>query len=218
MADPFLVNRCGWFWPLDDADAHPVILADCAPSIALLLPHVVGRALIVQAGANVGIYPVALADHFRSVVTCEPDPANFACLEKNLAARDSLGRVGAFSAAFGERAGRCMPIEVQPRNCGAHRVSFTDKGAIPVITIDGALASAGADACDCIWLDIEGGELLALKGAIDTIERFSPTIAVEDKGLHRAFDIPDGALQAWLAERGYTQVDKIGRDKVFRRI
>lgn len=209
---PALVQRAGWFWPLNDTDAHGVITADCEPAIKALLPHVKGRDVIVQAGANIGMYPVALTDHFRMVYTAEPDPVNYECLKRNLKARDSLNRVTALHAAFGETEGDCIPLEVQPRNCGAHRVSF-GKGPIPVWTIDGLELAA----CDCLWLDIEGAELFALKGAARTVERFSPTIAVEDKGLHRAFDIPDGALQAWLAERGYAQVDQIGRDKVYRR-
>lgn len=212
MTPPTLVQRFGLWWPASDVDAQPVITADCAPSIRALLRHVKGRDLIVQAGANVGTYPLALADHFKSVITAEPDPTNFICLVKNLAARDSLKRVVAYDAAFGEEPGVCAPVEVEPRNCGAHRVEFGD-GAVPVITID----SLGLEACDCIWLDCEGSELPALKGAAATIERFSPIIAAEDKGLHRAFGIPDGALQAWLAERGYEQIARIGRDKIFER-
>lgn len=210
---PALAHINGWWWPADDFDARPVIERDCLPSIAALLTHVEGRDCVVQAGANVGLYPVALADHFRSVVTCEPDPTNWACLAKNLAARDSLKRVKALNAAYGEAEGFCTPLEVQPHNCGAHRVSFAT-GAVPVITID----SLNLDACDAIWLDVEGSELPALKGGAATIERFSPIIAVEDKGLHRAFGIADGALQEWLAARGYEQVGRIGQDKVFRRI
>lgn len=202
----------GWWWPAYDVDARPVILRDCAPAIEALLPHVERRDLIVQAGANVGVYPVALTDRFNRVVTCEPDPSNFSCLEKNLAARDSLQRVWAQNAALGAEAGVCAPLEVHPRNCGAHRVNF-GKGGVPVVTID----SLGLDRCDCIWLDVEGAELPALQGAVATIARHSPTIAVEDKGLHRSFDILDGALQEFLAAQGYEEVARIGRDKVFRR-
>lgn len=215
MSGPELIyqDEGGWWWPSMDQTARPVILRDCAPSIEALLPHVLGRQVIVQAGANVGVYGVALTDHFNMVLTVEPDPVNYLCLKRNLAARDSLHRVKATEAAFGEVDGLCVPVEVHARNCGAHRVAF-GVGSVPVITIDGF----ELDACDCIWGDVEGAELPMLKGAAKTIERFSPIIAVEDKGLHRAFDIEDGALQAWLAERDYREVDRIGRDKIFRRM
>lgn len=208
-----IAQHDGLWWPVEDIEARPVITRDCEPSIAALLPHVVGRACIVQAGANIGTYPLALADHFRAVFTAEPDPRNYDCLKANLTARDALRRVTALHAAFGETEGECSPLEVHAHNCGAHRVSY-GKGAIPVWTIDGLELTA----CDAIWLDVEGSELFALKGAADTIERFSPIIAAEDKGLDREFfDVPAGSLQVWLADRGYVQIDQIGRDKIFRR-
>jgi FkbM family methyltransferase len=209
---PAITLSDGWYWPMSDEHARPVIERDCLPSIAALLKHIPDPGVIVQAGANVGLYPLALADHFHCVFTFEPDPTNYDCLRLNLKARDGLRRVVAQHAALGEMAGFCTPLEVEPRNCGAHRVNFA-KGPIPVVTVD----SLGLERCECIWLDIEGAELAALKGATTTIERFSPIIAVEDKGLHRAFDILDGALQAWLAERRYEEIDRIGNDKVFRR-
>jgi len=208
-----IVQHDGMWWPSIDTDARPVITADCPGAIKALLPHIPGRDLIVQAGANVGVYPVALADWFQQVITVEPDPLNAECLMRNLAMRDSLGRVTAMQAAFGEEGGFCKPTVVKSTNVGAHRVRF-DAGDVAVVRID----ELGLKKCDAIWLDIEGAELPALKGAAATIERFSPTICVEDKGLHRAFGIVDGALQAWLADRGYEQVDRQGADKVFRRI
>jgi FkbM family methyltransferase len=202
-----------WWWPADDTDARAAILRDCASDIAALLEHVPGRDLIVQAGANTGVYPLALAEEFAAVYTAEPDPTNYECLKRNLAGTEAAHRIVALNAAFGETEGECAPVEVRAHNCGAHRVAF-GKGDVPVWTID----ALELQACDCIFLDIEGAELLALKGAAQTIERFGPTVAVEDKGLNAAFGIGRGELQAWLAERGYAEVGRYGRDKIFRRI
>lgn len=201
----------GLWWPVADTDARYVILRDRDPDISRLLPHIPGRACIVQAGANVGVYALELAKHFASVVTAEPDPTNYECLKRNLAEHGG-DRITALHAAFGEREGGCETVVVKPNNCGAHRVTF-EHGQTPVWTIDGLELTA----CDAIWLDVEGSELLALKGAAATIERFSPIISCEDKGLNGHFGIPGGALQAWLAERGYVEIDRIGRDKIFRR-
>lgn len=212
MTEPLLANWDGWWWPANDTDARHVITRDRDSDIAALLKHVPGRDCIVQAGGNVGVYALALADLFRSVITAEPDPTNYACLVKNLKARDSLNRVTALNAAFGEKRGGCAPVVVSANNCGAHRVRF-DIGEVPVWTIDDLELTA----CDCIMLDVEGSELLALKGAAQTIDTFSPIIACEDKGLNAAFGIGRGELQAWLAERGYVEIDRYGRDKIFRR-
>lgn len=208
-----LVQHDGLYWPAADRNARPALTAEVAWALPVLLQHVRGRDVIVQAGANVGLYPLALADHFQRVITCEPDPVNFACLQRNLAARDSLGRVTASFGAFGEVAGEGHIIPVEPDNCGAHRIDLVRHGAFPVVSID----SLQLPVCNAIWLDIEGVELLALKGAQCTIERCSPTIAVEDKGHHRTYGIDDGALDDWLEARGYEQVDRVGNDRIFTR-
>jgi FkbM family methyltransferase len=184
-------------------------MADCDPDISALLPFIDGRACIVQAGGNVGVYPSALARSFLKVVTAEPDHANYECLRRNL---EGNVRIRHLNCAFGETAGSCEPVHLDETNCGAHLVEF-GTGEVPVIRID----DLKLEACDAIWLDIEGSELLALKGAEATIERFSPVISVEDKGLNQAFGIADGELQEWLAERKYMQVGAHGRDKIFKR-
>lgn len=199
----------GWWWPEIDRSARGVILQDVDTDVPNLLAHIPGRQIIVQAGANVGVYPAALAAHFEFVVTVEPDEENYACLVANIG---RIPNIRYRRAAFGEASGRASIHVVRADNVGAHRIE-PGEGEIPVITIDD-MELVG---CDAIWLDIEGYELPALKGAARTIEQFSPVICVEDKGLNAAFGIGPGALQAWLAERGYEQVGRFGRDKVFRR-
>lgn len=201
----------GWWWPEADRRARPVIVGDAAEAVASILKHIEGRTCIVQAGGNVGVYPLALADHFRRVITAEPDPVNVQCLWKNLAARDVFKRVDARQAAFGSETGQCDIIEVEPDNCGAHRIG--SGGKIVVMPID----ALGLLACDAIWLDVEGSEYDALMGAQETIARFAPTIAFEEKGLGKAYGVPDGAVGEWLRVRGYAEVARIGNDKVFRK-
>lgn len=203
----------GLWWPASDRVARAAILRDVEPAMRRMLPHIAGRDCIVQAGGNVGVYPLALADHFRRVVTAEPDPVNAGCLAHNLAARDTFKRVEAHAVAFGAEAGDCQMVEVEPGNCGAHRVEPTAGLGIPVRRID----DMGLAACDAIWLDVEGFELAALKGARETIDRWSPAIAIEDKGLGAAYGETHGDAPTWLRSLGYSQVDEIGRDKVFRK-
>lgn len=213
-----LANYDGFWWPASDTDARGVLTADVQTAVPALLKHIRGRDLIVQAGANVGLFPLALRDAgFLRVETYEPDPMNYECLLLNLH-RTEAGRSGwriwHHHAALGEVAGFCDMVPVKRSNCGAHRVDF-EAGKIPVMTIDGQ----NLPVCDAIWVDCEGSELFVLRGAVETIDKFSPVICAEDKGLGGDFfNLPPGALQDFLSPLGYTQVDKIGRDKVFKRV
>jgi FkbM family methyltransferase len=203
--------RGGWWWPAADKVAEPVIQRDCDGAVAALLEHVQGRDCIVQAGANVGVYPVALAEHFARVVTAEPDADNRYCLLMNLAARDPDRRIEARAVAFGADFGLCRVVQVAADNCGAHRIA-TGGGAVAVVPID----SLELTACDAVWLDIEGHELPALTGARTTIERFRPVIAIEEKGLGAAYGLAPQAAGDWLSGLGYERVARIGRDNVYR--
>lgn len=199
----------GWHWPDADRDARGVIMRDAAPDIAAFIAHVPGRKCIVQAGANVGVYPVALAGIFEHVYTVEPDVENYQCLNSNLLARD-VPNITYQWAAFGEGPGSCKVKVVSPSNCGAHRVE--PGGTIPVITIDDLNVNP-----DAIWLDVEGYELMALKGAVETIQRCSPVIGCEEKGLGQPYGVRPEDIGEFLARFGYERVARIGRDNIYRR-
>lgn len=197
-----------FWWPDADEDAHGVLLRDVGPAVERVLAHTEGRRRIVQAGANVGVYPKALARHFAKVVTLEPDDDNYDCLIRNVAGIDGLS---IFRAALGAALGYCT-VQANPKNCGAHTVTPAPEGEVRVWTIDAL--GRNWDACDAIWLDVEGSELAALKGAVETILKFSPTIVTEEKGLG---GVPPEELPRFLAGLGYTRVERIGNDWIYKR-
>ena len=186
----------GLWWPDADVRARPAIIAGCAEAMPVVLPLVKEKRVCVQAGGNVGVYPLALAKVFDRVITFEPDEENLSCLMANV----TLPNVSIFRAALGARQGTCSIQAVEPDNCGAHKT--VPNGDVPVMTIDGL----GLDACDLIWLDIEGAEADAIDGARATIEKFSPIIVLEEKGHGPKAVLP-----------GYSVKMRIGNDTVYRR-
>ena len=163
----------------------------------MVLPLVRGRRVCVQAGGNCGVYPLALAKHFEKVITFEPDAENIACLRRNV----TLDNVAIINAALGAETGTCTVKVVEADNCGAHKT--VADGDVEVWTID----DLRLDACDLIWLDIEGAEADAIKGARATIEKFSPIIVLEEKGHGPLAVLP-----------GYVRKMRIGNDSVYWRI
>lgn len=181
--------------------------------IPFFLKHVPGRTRVIQAGGAMGLYPITLAQHFQHVVTFEPDPLNWECLRANLKARDCLKRVQAWNSGLGEEEGLCGMDRPNPLNCGANRIVVGD-GEIPVFIIDGIRWGGPVDA---IWLDVEGSELAALKGAEKTIREHSPLIATEENGNGARYGVGPCDIEDYLATLGYERTAGVGNDRYYRR-
>lgn len=186
----------GLWWPDFDVRCRHAVVGECGLAMPVVLPMVPAKRVCVQAGGNVGVYPLALAEVFDRVITFEPDTDNQDCLIRNV----TLPNVMIFRSALGSEPGTCGILRIDTDNCGSHKT--LPGTAIPVQTIDGL----HLDQCDLIWLDIEGAEAGAIKGAMATIEKFSPIVVLEEKGLGPKADLP-----------GYVRVTRIGNDTVYRR-
>jgi len=168
------------------------------------LRHAKGRDLCVQAGGNVGYFPIELAKHFKFVHTFEPEHENFECLRYNC----QLPNVTLYHAALGEK-GSMSGMHIDKQNMGAHYLE--GDGDIKVKTIDDLALTA----CDLIALDVEGYEWQALKGALGTINNFQPVIVIEQKGHGRRYGYEDKDMEQWLVALGYRDVEKVFRDHVW---
>jgi FkbM family methyltransferase len=197
-----------WLWPATDKKCREVIFA-WASDISRVLTHVERREVVVQAGGNMGVWPWVLAKQFQRVHTFEADPLVWPFLQYNI---KGLANVSSYHAALFSRPGVCgIGCDAKDvNNLGAQFVT-EDAGEILMVTID----SFNLAACDLVYLDIEGAELDALKGARNTIDTFRPTIAVEDKGLSARFGTAQGAIAEWLKPFGYQAVGRYHRDTVF---
>jgi len=161
---------------------------------------------VIQAGGNVGVYPLALSQKFKTVYTVEPDVDNYEALEANTCnARNILSR----RAAFGRVHGRAAIDRVYPDNIGAHQVKQGNEFA--VIPID----SLGVVDCDFLQLDVEGSEHDALLGAVATIEASWPVITLELKGHGERYGYTDEDTINLLADMGYKIADRVNRDVIF---
>lgn len=163
------------------------------------------RRVCVQAGGHIGIYPRILADAFARVYTFEPEWRNFSCLVINT----MLPNVFAARAALGEGRGG-VDLLLHGKNSGAHQISKTGPGPIPMIPID----NLPLDICDAIFLDLEGYEIPAIKGGWRTISKHHPLLIVEENkhGNHRGYDYGD--IERLLEPLQYSVIDRVGEDLV----
>ena len=144
---------------------------------------------VVDAGSNVGMIGLRLADRLRTlgsghVFLVEPIPANVNLLTasvqlNHLEAFCTVCEVG-LADAIGSAT---LLVEGKSKRSGnagrwapeGHRRSLT-KATIPLRTLDDLVRDAGDPRIDLMKLDVEGAELSLLRGATRSLEKGRPLI------------------------------------------
>lgn len=171
------------------------------------LAHCKRRRTAIQAGGHIGTWPVMLAGLFDQVFTFEPEADNFTALVANLAER-TKGNVFPARGILGHRR-RPVGLFKSTKSTGQHRVG--DGERVPSYRID----DLGLADVDAIFLDVEGFEINALRGAERTLQRCKPVIMAEEnrRALNQGFEIGD--LERLLSGWGYRKVAAVNEDLIF---
>jgi FkbM family methyltransferase len=139
---------------------------------------------VIDCGAHVGVFTrYALRHGAARVVAIEPDPASLACLEDNLAAEISDGRVKVVKVGVWDRETTLTLFQGEGENSGMQgflgKPQITSKIAeIPVRPLDDIVRELDLDRVDFIKMDIEGSEVRALQGGQQTLAQFRPRMAI----------------------------------------
>jgi FkbM family methyltransferase len=144
--------------------------------------------VVVQAGGCSGLWPLALAKHFKQVYTFEPATINFKCLKANVA---SVGNIAAFPCALGDKR---QGVGLTRPKVGAGLWRVDGDGDVPMVPLDDILGDVVVDA---IVLDVEGSEVQALRGAERLITAHRPLLWFEN--IHNT-----QAIEAFVMAHGYT--------------
>lgn len=114
---------------------------------------------IIDGGANIGIAAIYFATKFPNakVIAIEPEPSNFALLEKNT---KPYPNITAIRAALWKENGEVPLVDpgqgqwsFQTRSDGPNEI-----GKVPALTVDEVMRSFGASTIDVLKLDVEGAE------------------------------------------------------------
>lgn len=196
----------GLKWVDDDIECAAVLFDQVKSIYTDVIPYVTDFSMCAQAGGNCGLFPLELAKYFKQVITFEPDPQNYDALIANT---KDVKNIAAVACALGQEHGE-IAMEVEPGNCGASYV--TDGGWIERRKLD----ELPFKSCGLIYLDVEGYEEFALRGAEETIKRFTPAIVVEMKDLARRYNRTDKDCADYLKSLRYVVVHKFDNDVVWR--
>lgn len=144
------------------------------------LPDFAPRAgrVVLDVGANIGLFALHHARAGARVYAVEPHPAAFARLERNIAANGLRGRITAVPCALGADEGWARLIDSRPsardrgRATPLTRVTPDRRGTVRLRTVDALVAELGLTGIDLLKLDVEGAEVEVLRGA----RRVLPTV------------------------------------------
>lgn len=165
---------------------------------------------VIDVGANIGFYSViaagALQNARNSIHAFEPNPRIFAELERNLA-RNHFTNTRAHCQAVGDVVSE-MTLYVQENAITYSSLRrtqdfLTNEIRVPVTTLD-SYAQQENLKIGLLKMDVEGAELLALRGAREVLQRDHPTLLYEEfpRG-YREFGYTTGDVRAFLHELGY---------------
>jgi len=146
--------------------------------------------IIIDGGANIGFFTIPVAQFMRErnckIISFEPQKQLFYALGGSVALNE-LDNVYLHNLGIGDKQSIAELSEMDySKKADYGMVTLTEKSnhievpylrynSADVITID----SMELPGCDFLKLDIEGYECQALRGAIDTIEKYRPWIWIE---------------------------------------
>jgi len=194
-----------WLWRKDDTNLKTFkVLSSETELLEKVKPFLKGTKVVVQAGGNCGMQVVKFAEFFETVYTFEPDPVNFYCLVNNL----PYDNVIKFQCCLGE-SHKMISMNPLKDEIGGFYVN-ENKGNIPTLRVDDLNLSS----CDFIQLDVEGYQLFALNGAINTIQKFKPVISIELDWVER-YNLSHRDIINFLTKLGYEKVDSYTSDRIY---
>lgn len=172
--------------------------------------------IVWDVGAHIGFHTLSFAaavGHSGRVVGFEPNASNRQRLQRNLDQNPDLAvRIDILPCGLSDVDGDAQFATSHDVDSGASSMSFLartsgsidpqtaaswDKVVVPVRTAD-SLIRDGVPRPHVVKIDVEGAELLVLRGAAEMIAAGRPVLIVEAHSARLVFD-----LQEWLAGRGY---------------
>jgi FkbM family methyltransferase len=142
----------------------------------------------IDVGANMGLYTLFAAKRLQDggrVVSIEPSQRERAVLQQNIEL-NQLPNVTVLPAAACERAGEVELLVADSQYSGhntlgdfGYNTPLDHREVVPAITLDSLLESEPPERVDVIKMDIEGGELSALRGAHEILSQHRPALLLE---------------------------------------
>lgn len=162
-------------------------------------------------GANLGYFALLAAAALKNtgqVLAFEPQPSAFASLTENISL-NPFTNIKPCQVAASDREGEAILYSAKGQPDGRANLfqagaGQTESTRVRTVTLDGWRRQQGLASPDFIKMDVEGAELAALTGALETLAAAAPLLLVEMKeAIFQSLGTDRLAIQAFLNELGY---------------
>jgi FkbM family methyltransferase len=209
-----MYNHKGWCFP--DIDSHFRDAVGDFPettyqqgALDAAFKYVKKFGVAIDAGANIGLQSVRLAQKFNQVHSFEPTSVNYDCLINNV---KSFSNVQVHKVGLGEREeSAIIKLPTESTNCGAFSIvdfNNTEDSVfaehIEIVQLDKFQLSP-----DFIKIDTQGFELFILKGAENTLKN-KPVLLLECEKKQEKHLISE-----YLNPLGYSIAETVRKDSVW---
>jgi FkbM family methyltransferase len=205
-------------WDIEDLRTAPNMLLNHGEyetrELEVLLDAARQSQIVFDVGANVGWYTLnisrAIARRGGHVYAFEPIPSTFATLQYNVRLNALQSCTTLTNVGLGEE-NRTVEFFL-PKTTGSVAASQrplfeqqeNDRIVARIIRLDDFISERGIKRLDLLKCDIEGAELLMLKGGMDSIGRFRPVIFLELlRKWSKAYGYHPNDVITLLAAQGY---------------
>jgi len=197
----YYVNDNSFEWHINNGMSQPYGGTELDIVNAFIAKHPTRNRTYIDVGTHIGTTLLPYSRIFKRAYGYEPNNENFFLAQQNIELNKATNCIVKHYAVSDQQTfGKTMKhgsnsgcfIFVQDISSNTQSIRLDDEGIVDV---------------DFIKLDIEGGELFALNGAIDLIHTYKPLIQIEINGLsEKYFNVYERTVRSFLSELGYTNI------------
>ena len=178
-------------------------------SEALFASMLNGTGAFLDIGANVGYYSLYMLPKVTEVHAFEPDTRAAVGLRQNLSAHSNAYT---YPIALGKGVGQTGFVQASSSE-GSHLAKGVGTHEVEVTTIDHFVSERGLSVAG-IKIDVEGGDLEVLHGAMHTLKAQHPLVLTEAEPVDELFDFTeplDYGVFAFVRKSGAIHLKELGR-------